>query len=640
MSIISSSLFAAIHTSVPLNNAAYTIIEIAEIQGIIEKQIEARPYSAKRIIRLLHEIIDRKEYLSKGELLQVSSLIDELTHIYGTTASGVDELFSTGYLRSYSEETTIGASLGINIDTQQTALLGTKEIDSRNSVVAFIKGDLGNSISFNMNFGLSLDQLNNKPFLDNEFTIPADGFYLQLTQGGNTLDSIPDYSFFTGFAMHPEVAASFLHDKVTLRWGAIQRDWGVGLNNLIISKSAREFNGISVDIDITPWLRYSVITGSLGIFSLQDIDEKPFFSDFLGDRPYYKFDNNISAHRVELDVTNNFTLSLFEAVVWKKRFELGYLNPLSIYFFEQIGLGDIDDILAGLDFDIRIGNKVTLYGAIAASEMNSFKKIFTTPRNIMAFQGGIDIPLPIGNFSMLTFQWVHLSPFFYSHYPTMEKTTTITLPEEAIEETLVEKTTTTNRENVIEYDSSGNITINGDLVSFPGSATKWVSPDGRIEIKKNVDEYSIYETISEAAYVNKGENLGYPLHPNSTEFLAQLLMMFPNGYRTTASASYQARSGQYGFDIAQFMDYSISKAGGYDDKDFWNNVFEHLLTIKVEASKSFASLPIEINGSYRFTTTWKKDIISTTSDGRDTKFSSYNEPTFDHVVSVGARIFL
>ena len=646
--LFSSQLFAAIHTSVPLNHSSYNIIEIAQIKGIISKQTDVRPYSALKVIRLLQEIIEHSESLTSGEIEQAKLLIEELHLLYGKAPSGTDELFSTGFLRFSNENNTIGTSLGINLHTQQTALLGTNEVDSRNSVVAFIKGDIGNSISFNMNFGLLFDRLNNRPFLDTEFTIPADGFYMQLTNGGAGLTSLPATEFFTGLAMRPEVAATFLDGAITLRYAGVERDWGVGLNNLLISKNARGFNGIEVDIDIASWLRYSVVTGSLTIFDLTDIDGDPFFSDELSDRPFYRFDNNISAHRIELDATKNLTISIFESVVWRKRFEIGYLNPVAIYMFEQNNLGDLDDVIAGLDFNLRLGNKMKVYGSVATSEMNSFSKIFTTPRNILAFQGGIVIPLKLGNFSTFTFQYTHLSPFFYSHYPFREKTLAMDISGNI--SPFGEEFVTTLRDTEVKYNDEVITFIDGIPVDFNGE-NKWLSPDGRIVIEKvltndgsavDSGKYSIYETTNEAAYVHKGENLGYPLHPNSTEFLAQLDVMFSKGYKATASATYQARSGQYGFEIEQFMIYS--QASNYPAKDFWNNIFNHRLTFELEGSKKFIDMPIEVYGSYRFTTEWKKDVLKETADGRDVpggpNFGNWEGPLYDHVVSLGARIFL
>ena len=86
---------------------------------------------------------------------------------------------------------------------------------------------------------------------------------------------------------------------------------------------------------------------------------------------------------------------------------------------------------------------------------------------------------------------------------------------------------------VARVDSKGNELWH---VGTNDSATSWLSPDGRTEIKDKGGKYYIYETTSETAYVNK-ENLGYPLNPNSQEFLVQLDLGLPKGGRPRPSSS-------------------------------------------------------------------------------------------------------
>ena len=212
----------------------------------------------------------------------LNSLITELQASYGTSDSYADQLFSTGYLRTFDEEKALGAAFGITLGTQQTVSLVTKEYDSRNTVVAFMKGDIGKNVSFNMDFGLVLDKLNNRVFLPSEFTIPGEGFYMRLTEGGNPPSSIPFDKLNTSLTLSPELAVSLFDGDLLLRWGSIKRDWGPGLNNLMLSGSARSFDGIDISVNLTHWLRYSVINGSLGKFSLRDIDGQPFISDYYG----------------------------------------------------------------------------------------------------------------------------------------------------------------------------------------------------------------------------------------------------------------------------------------------------------------------------------------------------------------------
>lgn len=660
-----SSASAALHTSVPLDHRVYRILDVAEIRGLIGRQVATRPFSAQKVMTLLEQMEGQKTKLTQAELDEVQALLKEFSISYGVADSGMKDLLKTGFLRTYDEEKNIGASAGINLQTAQTFSLVSKELDSRNAVVAFLKGDVGDNISFNMNFGLQVDMLNNNVFLPTEFTIPGEGFYMQLIGGGSQLRTIPTDEFYTGLVLSPELAASFFDGAVNLRWGSIKRDWGPGLNNLMLSGSARTFDGVEIQVDATSWLRYTVINGSLGKFSLDTLGGEPFFSDdYQQDKPYYTFDNNFSAHRVEVDFTKNLTFSIFESTVWQKRFELAYLNPLAIYMFQQNSLGDIDDVLAGMDINYTFANKARIYGALATSEMHDLGMpwdMVTAPRNILAFQAGAVIPLPIGSFSSLTLQWTYLAPFFYSHYPIMEKTGTLVdtsdttyelIPSESVDSgdantTYVLNPIVNNTVDTITSSQNRTYTLDGTTLTIndkSGSTTidvssgsSWYAKDGRIEIKKDGDTYNIYETTAETSYVNKGEGLGYPLNPNSQEFLLQLDLGLPQGWTTQSTVKYQVRSGQYGYTIEQYMNYG--EYGSYETKAFWENVFEHSLTLQMQVAKKMSDMPIEVSANYRFTSVWERPITSADFDGRNTVFGDWKDPSFDHVLSVGAKIY-
>lgn len=198
--VMLSSLSAARHISVPVGHRVYRILDIAEIRGLISRQTAARPFSADKIMGLLEEIQDQETKLTRNEIEEIASLLMEFERSYGVSDSPIEDVFSTGFFRTYNPEKKIGASVGVNLGTAQTVSLATGEYDSRNSVLAFIKGDLGESISFNMNFGLNLDRLNNRVFLPTEFTIPGEGFYMKLTAGGSQLRYLPDDGLFTGLS--------------------------------------------------------------------------------------------------------------------------------------------------------------------------------------------------------------------------------------------------------------------------------------------------------------------------------------------------------------------------------------------------------------------------------------------------------
>lgn len=647
--ITMGSVFAAQHTAVPVGHRAYQILEVAQIRGLIENQTAVKPYSASTVISLLTKVAEQTDSLSDAEIEDLNSLITELQASYGTADSYADQLFSTGYLRTFDEEKALGAAFGITLGTQQTVSLVTKEYDSRNTVVAFMKGDIGKNVSFNMDFGLVLDKLNNRVFLPSEFTIPGEGFYMRLTEGGNPPSSIPFDKLNTSLTLSPELAVSLFDGDLLLRWGSIKRDWGPGLNNLMLSGSARSFDGIDISVNLTHWLRYSVINGSLGKFSLRDIDGQPFLSDYYGgskeDKANYTYNNNFSAHRVELDATKNLTLSIFESTIWQKRFELSYLNPFAIYMFQQNSLGDIDDVFAGLDFSYTLPSKARLYGAMAMNEMNVLANPITmlkAPRNMFAFQAGLVVPLPIGSFSSMTLQWTYIGPFVYTHYPMREFTG-------AIDPGLLD---TSETEITIISDQGREFTYDAteQTVTFTqkggseeeiniSSGSTWYSKDGRTMIEKSGDQYLIYETYAETFYVNKGENLGYSLNPNSQEILLQFDFGLPKGWTAQLQGKYQARSGQYGYEMYQYMYYPEDHL--YPEKDFWGNVFNHKLSVKATGTKKFEGTPISITTSYQFLSEWNRPITNDDVffDGRDTEFGPWSDAQLDHIVQVGVRIF-
>ena len=91
-------------------------------------------------------------------------------------------------------------------------------------------------------------------------------------------------------------------------------------------------------------------------------------------------------------------LAIFESVVYRKRFELAYLNPLSIYMFAQNYIGDFDNVLAGVDISYTLNGVGRIYLALSCDEFERIvpSVFFSWARNIVAIQGGVDIPVSVG----------------------------------------------------------------------------------------------------------------------------------------------------------------------------------------------------------------------------------------------------
>lgn len=653
--LVLSPLSAANHLSVPVDHRVYNILESGRIRGLFDENlISVKPYPVSTVVTLLEEMADNPTLLRAGEKEEIERLLEEFETVYGNSPSGLDDIFSTGYLRFLDPERTLSASFGIQIDSNQRFdLAHPTQYDSRNALKAILRGDIGPNISFNMDFGLAMDNLNPYLFLPNEFSIPGEGFYMNLFDGGSQPSDFPTHGFYQGLLYNPELTASFFTGDLTLRWGTIKRDWGPGLNNLLLSSTAKEFDAIELQLNPTPWFRYAFITGSLGIYSVGGNTYKgvpytfpsdPALSFSVEEKHNSRFNNNYSAHRVELDVTKNLTFAIYEASVWQKRSELGYLNPLSILMFVQNNTGDIDSMFAGLDFSYTLPGIARFYGAMAMNEMNKVGSLMTmlkAPRNMFAFQLGAVFPIPIGTFSTLTAQWTYINPFVYSHYPSWDLT--------GVWDSTLGTSFTTSTGRTVEKDKDdptkiivgashheGEVTIDGDY--WDGGKTTWFDEKGRTKIVKNGTVYSIYETYAESLYVNKGQKLGYPLQPNSQEFLLSLDIGLPKGWNAQAEVKYQARSGQYGFDIWQYMLYW--DAASYPEKAFWNNTFQHTLSVQLGASKKLENIPITLTASYQLIADWaRENPAKIASDGRNSGFGSYNDPILNHILHIGVRIY-
>lgn len=538
VAVVCGVLFSTQFHSVPLDNEAYRVIELGELRGIIEPQTDVKPYNLNTVRRLLGVMRD-SNLVSSSEKVHIDEMLASFDSQYGLEDGSVsqNDKSSIGFFRSSSGFGT--TTLGGDVSTVQIVGLGSngkKVFDSRNSMTAYINGNLFNAVSYDLNFKLNLDRIDPNAYLPTELLFSTDGFYMDLFANGDRLKSLPDGRIFLGIEAFPEISTS-IRDVVSMRIGAVKRDWGPGVNNFAVAGSARVFDGFELSLTPATWFSYSVMTASLGQASLDSVNGIEWPSESM-DKKTGKYSNNISMHRVEIGPFYGVKFGVWESVVWRKRFELSYLNPLAIYMFSQNSLGDYDNVIAGLDFSYtnpRIGE---LYGAFSFDELYSFSKPFSCARNIIALQAGAKFSLPFGNFSELRTQVTYVSAFFGTHYEDKAKL----------------------------------------FADVP------------------------YTT----AYVNKGQNIGYPLNPDSLELLLAFDTTIDGGWKLSSAVKDQMRSAQYatkktGTDILTFMNYGAfdsfdgEKWGQYYSRDFFGNIWNNIVDIEVEVEKSFPTrIPMSI----------------------------------------------
>lgn len=575
------SAFAGLdNLSIQLDSDVYRIISVAEIRGIIPAQSDVKPYNLSLVRSLLNEI-SASELTSNAEKSAIETILYELNRSYGgSKPKQVKNVIKNGYINVIDTDYA-KLNIGAKLMTKETFSF-SGAFDSRNKMLFYLTGDVLSKLSFNMNLGLLIDKLDHNAFLLTDFTSENEGVYMHIFGGGGgAVDESPftNPAIGTGWQMAPEVGTSLWDGKFTARFASIKRDWGPGSNNIGLSGSARSFDAVEFQFAPSSKFRFSVLVGSLGDSYVQIKGEAPALSDKFHEN---KYDNNFSLQRVELNLFKRFRFSIYESVIWRKRAELAYWNPFTVYMFAQNALGDFDNVLAGIDTSYTIKNVGKLYFAFAFDEIHelSLKRLLTAARNIIALQGGAEFNIPWASFGKLTLQVTYIPPFFGTHYPTQVQ--------------------------------SINECKCGECRSEECKCK---------ECKCKESENKIYPNdIYASAYVNKGQPLSYPLNPDSIEFLLKYETTLPYGISLAFIAKDQMRSAQYSTDsydvkgkgtgFNDYMRYSLD----YEDKDFFNYIWNNIVDLEITGRKTMRNFPLTIKVGLQCIIDSRRDYILSKDD--------------------------
>ena len=534
-----SALFARQENrTVPFTSEAYRVISVAEIRGIIPIQPDVKPYSFGRVKELLNEI-KGSDLVSQQERSTIDRILAELGRGFGEDhADSFSSILKKGSFGIVDEDTIFLLGGGKLQSTQTLSSKGA--FDSRNKIQAYISGDFGKSFSFSMNIGLLVDHLDHRAMLATDFTTDIEGWYMYVFSGGGAADKSPfntDFDDFktalkeffgVGYFMSPEMGSSLFDGKLAVRLTSTKRDWGPGTNNLGLSGSARAFDAVEIHFNPATKFSFSVMVGSLGK-AWVELENEPIP---VGDREMHSdiYDNNFSIQRIEVGLFEGFKASIYESVVWRKRAELAYWNPFTIYMYAQNYLGDFDNVLAGMDFSYIIKGVGKLYFGFAFDEMNKTnpKVILTAARNIISLQGGAVFSIPGFSFNKITVQGTYIPPFFGPHY--------------------------LNKENPWGSGIYGTAYVNkGQGLSYP------LNPDSLELLIK-------YET-----------NL-----PNGIS-----LSLTAKDQMRSAQYSVNTESGT---GLNDYMRYSLE----YENKQFFKYIWNNIADIEIRGSKTFENYPITV----------------------------------------------
>jgi hypothetical protein len=135
-------------------------------------------------------------------------------------------------------------------------------------------------------------------------------------------------------------------------------------------------------------------------------------------------------HYLDINVTDRFSLGLFEAVIWLPQdssivrgFEWNYLNPIIFIRPVEFSLNSPDNMLMGLNWRYLTSDRTTLYGQVLIDEMTVGEYIKNRGywANKYAIQAGVKSFEPANIAGLFVQTEVNLaSPYTYSHQEPMK----------------------------------------------------------------------------------------------------------------------------------------------------------------------------------------------------------------------------
>ncbi|WP_428768060.1 hypothetical protein V1L52_06465 [Treponema sp. HNW] len=415
-SFVLLSVFAQQNTSVPLEDPVYNVLDYAVIRGYCETMHNARPYTLKTVLELLNQILDNDEV----PLTEKKLVADTIKRLKPEAASSKESgketvsflLKNASYVWEKSGNIPVRLNIGASWQSNLNTNFNAPDISTIHWLDMYIKGDIGNNFSYNVNGGMGVMKLDvassssgrADSHAPNTFTQSWDG-YQYLFKNLATFDGLSNDPA-AGIRILPEFSLRLWDGKAGINFSRMRRDWGTGDGNLILSKTARPFTALDFYMRPLPWISLSALTGSLEYFNSAGIQTSAS-----------TFQNNITALMAEFFIKDIFYLGFNSSSIWVKRFEPGYLNPGMIPFIYQNMIGDFDNLQFGLFAGITIPQYAKIYYNLFIDEAQlDDDDFFHNPRaSMIIWQTGTKIPVPTGTLSLFTMQYTKIERYMYTH---------------------------------------------------------------------------------------------------------------------------------------------------------------------------------------------------------------------------------
>jgi len=400
--------FAQQHISVPLDDPVYNMIDYALLRNYCDNLPNTRPYTLKTVLNVLNQIRESPDSSMREKILAQEAF----ERLQPKPASdNIKAIFKDGmYTWEQNNKLPIRVSAGASAETMVNTNFNSPNISAIQWIDMYIKGDISDNFSYNVNAGMSIMKLDvaDTPQIDsyapNTFTQSWDGFQY-LMNNLATFSGLSN-SPAAGIRILPEFGVRLWDGKVNINFSRIRRDWGTGDGNMTLSKTARPFMALDICIQPFPWLSLTALSGSLEYFRSEGIKVSAA-----------NFQNNISILMAELFIKNIVYVGFTSSAVWVKRFEPGYLNPGMIPFLYQNMVGDFDNLQMELSLGIKIPRYAYIYYNFFLDEalLSADDFFHQAGASMIAYQLGSKISIPDMPFMTFILQYTKIEPYTYTH---------------------------------------------------------------------------------------------------------------------------------------------------------------------------------------------------------------------------------
>jgi len=434
-------LAAQNHAAVNLNDPIYHILEQAEMRGLISPLSGVRPYTRSVVIRAINELLAPG---NAGRLRPTErQILEDYLARFERPRRGLDwrrgGFFAEATTGGEREvPLTFNLDFGMELDMSSAFIpeFGEAHVGTEFWVQVDVSGDIGRHVSYGFYnqgglarlprrflglYNTYYEGFENRPGSEFQnrvirvYSEPLTHFPFSHRRRWDGsiffLDDLTGFRYWPdslagGYSLNAELTASFLEDRLIMRIGRMGREWGsmpLG-SSLTFNSAARPFAAIEAEFNPFPWLSFSSLTGILEYHNTEGIKVSSMTNQ-----------NAFSITMLQLRFRNIVFFDFKDAVVWPKRFELGYILPIFSNFFYQNNIGDFDNMAMSASLRLQYPGIGNVWFSLFVDEMNIQRGMWNWDRTMIAYQAGFNVPLPFLAFSSLRFSYTRINPYTFTH---------------------------------------------------------------------------------------------------------------------------------------------------------------------------------------------------------------------------------